>query len=300
MSLRSLPVKYKNLTPEHDLFPAGRETANDKCGALRVERDHAVAECQAAVAERDALRAERDSAIGARQRLLREREALVAELVTLETWLEERDSAIQRLQERVSVLETDLSHAITARDLYQSRARRWFEAAVPKFALSGNKQIRPRQLPRASLRTWIRKLIQRLGRKSNGLVVVADRARAEAQWETAARFYRDALGLLPENWPIWVQFGHALKEAGCLEASEIAYRTALELEGDVADTHLSLGHTLKLQGRVADAAAAYLRALVLDPASQYPAVELAQLGFSPSELQITVPTAAPENPPCKG
>src|SRR5262249_39545436 len=84
---------------------------------------------------------------------------------------------------------------------------------------------------------------------------LADRARDMQQWELAVRLYREALDRNSQNSPIWVQYGHALKESGGLRdpdklaRAEVAYRTALSLDPSAADTYLQLGHILKLQGK---------------------------------------------------
>ena len=97
-------------------------------------------------------------------------------------------------------------------------------------------------------------------------ITLADSARDNGQWEVAARYYRRALDKNPRNPPIWVQYGHAMKEAGHVGEAEIAYRKAVELQPDASDTHVQLGHALKIQGKRAEAADAYRRALALDPA----------------------------------
>jgi glycosyltransferase involved in cell wall biosynthesis len=91
--------------------------------------------------------------------------------------------------------------------------------------------------------------------------------RGVMRWrELAAQIYREALDRNPRNPPLWVQYGHALREAGELRdpdklaQAEIAYRRALSLAPEVADTYLQLGHVLKLQGKIGEARAAYLRA----------------------------------------
>ncbi len=76
------------------------------------------------------------------------------------------------------------------------------------------------------------------------------------QWAIAARYYREALDRNPDNAPIWVQYGHALKEQGLLQPAEEAYRRSLTHDDTLADTHLQLGHVLKLQGRPYEAAEA--------------------------------------------
>jgi glycosyltransferase involved in cell wall biosynthesis len=117
-------------------------------------------------------------------------------------------------------------------------------------------------------------------------VTLADRARDAGQWELAARLYREALDRNPRNPPIWVQYGHALKESGGLRdpdklaQAEIAYRRALSLDPGAADTYVQLGHVLKLQGRTDEATASYLPAIALGSSLDDMAMEFAQLGWS--------------------
>jgi glycosyltransferase involved in cell wall biosynthesis len=119
-------------------------------------------------------------------------------------------------------------------------------------------------------------------------VARGDRARDARDWVTAAYYYRKALDQNPNNPPIWVQYGHALKESGNPSAAEGAYRRSLELDGDVADTHLQLGHALKIQGRKIEASAAYLRALALAPALEDAAAELKALGWTKGRIQLAL------------
>ena len=118
----------------------------------------------------------------------------------------------------------------------------------------------------------------------------ADHARDARQWDLAAQFYRDALDSNPEIAPIWVQYGHALKESGNLQdpdkllEAELAYGRAITLAPGVADHYLQLGHVLKLQARPQQAEAAYLRAYELDPAQEAPLSELSQLGWSSDQI----------------
>lgn len=133
------------------------------------------------------------------------------------------------------------------------------------------------KLPRVDRRPDAKKLLSR-----------ADRARDTRDWASAARYYREALDLQPDNPPGWVQYGHALKESGNLREAENAYRHSLELDADVADTHLQLGHALKIQGRKIDASIAYLRALALDPALDHALFELKGLGWTSGRIQLTL------------
>ena len=116
------------------------------------------------------------------------------------------------------------------------------------------------------------------------VITLADEARDQRQWERAAGYYRVALQRTPQNPPIWVQYGHVLKESGHWTEAEKAYRRAIAYDPGSADAHLQLGHILKLQGKKEEAGSAYLRAVALDRSLNGVSFELAQLGWS--ELQL--------------
>jgi lipopolysaccharide biosynthesis protein/GT2 family glycosyltransferase/tetratricopeptide (TPR) repeat protein len=147
--------------------------------------------------------------------------------------------------------------------------------------------------------------LPRLGfmRRKPSVITLADRARDAGQWELAARLYRKALDRDPHNPPIWVQYGHALKESGELRKpdrlaqAEVAYRRALSLDPGAADTYLQLGHVLKLQGKIEEAQAAYLRAVALDPSMPYPLQELSGLGWSEAQMAELRGLVGPNLPP---
>jgi tetratricopeptide (TPR) repeat protein len=130
--------------------------------------------------------------------------------------------------------------------------------------------------------------LPRVDRQHDAKLSRADRARDSRDWVSAVRYYREALDLQPDNPPVWVQYGHALKESGSIPEAEKAYRTALELDADVADTHLQLGHALKIQGRKIEAGIAYLRAFALDPALDHASFELKSLGWTSGRIQLTL------------
>jgi tetratricopeptide (TPR) repeat protein len=115
-------------------------------------------------------------------------------------------------------------------------------------------------------------------------ITLADRARDAGQWELAGRYYRKALNRNPRNSPIWVQYGHTLKERGHMSDAEGAYRKAIEIDPNSADAHLQLGHILKLQRRRNEALSAYLRALELDPTLRAASLELVALGWTRASL----------------
>lgn len=108
----------------------------------------------------------------------------------------------------------------------------------------------------------------------------ADRARHAGRWELAARLYRKVLDRNPRNPPIWIQYGHALKEHGQLADAESAYRQAIGYGPADAEAYLQLGHVLKLRGKTDQAAAAYLRSLLTESSLHDGALELAKLGWS--------------------
>jgi O-antigen biosynthesis protein len=123
------------------------------------------------------------------------------------------------------------------------------------------------------------------------IITRADRAQSARQWLLAARLYRKALDRNLDNPPIWVHYGHALKESGNLAEAERAYRAALSYGSGVADTQLQLGHVLKLQGKTEEAEAAYLRALALDVSLAAATHELADLGWTQEHLSAATEIA---------
>jgi len=124
--------------------------------------------------------------------------------------------------------------------------------------------------------------IRRTSRRPNP-IILADRARDAQQWDVAIHHYRTALARNPRNPPIWVQYGHALKEGGSHAAAEGAYRRAIADDPAAAAPYLQLGHVLKIQGRHDAAEAAYLRAFALDPMLVQAPEVLGRLGWSAAE-----------------
>lgn len=92
-------------------------------------------------------------------------------------------------------------------------------------------------------------------------VARADRFRAVAAWPQAAQHYRAALNLAPERRPIWVQLGHALKEAGHQGPAFDAYARAAALPGSDGDAPFQLGVLARDLGRSSAAEAAFVQCL---------------------------------------
>jgi tetratricopeptide (TPR) repeat protein len=129
------------------------------------------------------------------------------------------------------------------------------------------------------------------------VITRADRAREAGQWQLAADFYRMALDRNPGNPPIWIQYGHALKECGNQAEAEAAYRTAISYGPEDADAHLQLGHILKIQAKMAQSGAAYRRALQLDSSLGEAARELSELDESDMQPSMELPPAGLAAPP---
>lgn len=125
------------------------------------------------------------------------------------------------------------------------------------------------------------------GRKKGSakLLERASDAMRARDWPEAALLYAEGLVTHPNDVGAWVQYGHALKEAGDRRQAEEAYRRALALDPSLPDTHLQLGHVLKLQGRLDQAAESYAQALSMAPLFAHAARELSLLGWSPSRIQ---------------
>lgn len=100
------------------------------------------------------------------------------------------------------------------------------------------------------------------GTKSD-IVSEGDRHRDNRRWQQAARAYLQHLKANPSDADIWVQYAHAKKELGHLEAAEDAYRKATALRPDDFDAFLHLAHLLKRQKRAAIALEAFRQAQAL-------------------------------------
>jgi glycosyltransferase involved in cell wall biosynthesis len=92
-----------------------------------------------------------------------------------------------------------------------------------------------------------------------------DRLRDDQRWVEAAASYATYLETHADDWPIWVQRGHCLKEAGDLTGGLAAYHQALIHAPNDSDLHLQIGHALKLLAQPKEALDAYRITLALDP-----------------------------------
>lgn len=132
------------------------------------------------------------------------------------------------------------------------------------------------------LRRWVRDVSRRLaGRDVRSERSRGDERRNVGDWTMAAHHYRAYLKRHPRDFGIWVQLGHALKEAKLLDQADAAYRAADKLDPANADLLLSRGHLAKLRGALDDAADLYSRSFALD-SNPDAARELGQLSVRPA------------------
>ncbi|RBP15911.1 tetratricopeptide repeat protein [Roseiarcus fermentans] len=96
-------------------------------------------------------------------------------------------------------------------------------------------------------------------------LAAGDKARDERRWPEAVEAYGKALQSKPGAAPLWMQYGHCLKEAGRIGDAGNAYLEALALEPTNPDTLLHLG---RVKGAMGDAASAvgFLERAVASPA----------------------------------
>ncbi len=93
--------------------------------------------------------------------------------------------------------------------------------------------------------------------------LAGDAARNAQDWHTAAEAYGDYLSRNPNDWAIWVQCGHALREKGDMAGAERAYRRAIEIDQIQADPIFWLGDLMKRLSRREEAIDFYRRSASL-------------------------------------
>jgi SAM-dependent methyltransferase len=118
----------------------------------------------------------------------------------------------------------ELSLLIAERDALSRECARWYDAAI---------SVRAEQILKLPPPTRTRRL-QRLARlfrrdRFTRTAALADRAFRSSAWETAARFYLDALASDPAVPELWLQLGRSLDSAGKSVEAEFAFRRAATL-----------------------------------------------------------------------
>ncbi len=104
-----------------------------------------------------------------------------------------------------------------------------------------------------------------------------DAARDRRDFGMAAKYYRRYLWRRPNDGPLWVQYGHALKEIGRRAEASDAYQRACSLMPFDAELRLQIGHLNKISGQLRAAIASYRHALELDPTLRAAQQELDRL-----------------------
>jgi glycosyltransferase involved in cell wall biosynthesis len=124
-----------------------------------------------------------------------------------------------------------------------------------------------------------------------------DRFRDEKRWREAAEHYREHLKTHADDWPIMVQLGHCMKEAGDSATGLALYRQAEVLAPLDPDIKVQIGHALRLLGRPSEATRSYALALKLDPGCEAAERELvevwARTGLPPPGADAAVMEEAP-------
>lgn len=125
-----------------------------------------------------------------------------------------------------------------------------------------------------------RKVVARIPDHLDFWILLADLEHEEELYAAAIRSYRRALDLFasgrgqrmpciperrgPTEAGVRRAFGGALGVSGALDAAEVEFRRALELEPS-AESHVALGEVLESTGRLREARTCFLRALRLSP-----------------------------------
>lgn len=102
--------------------------------------------------------------------------------------------------------------------------------------------------------------------RANKCIDAGDVARKDREWEKAAAHYRRAVTIQPRRRPIWIQLGHAEKEAGRPLAALKAYARASQLPGEDGEAALHLGLQAKALGLFAQAKVSFEKSYRENPA----------------------------------
>ena len=90
--------------------------------------------------------------------------------------------------------------------------------------------------------TWLDKFKINSPRKMRA---AGDRSQREQNWSKSVQYYQKYLDRRPNDNPIWVQLGHALKELKRFDEAETAYRRALQASPNDDDALLHLATLLR-------------------------------------------------------
>lgn len=112
-------------------------------------------------------------------------------------------------------------------------------------------------------------------RSTQDLKRQAEKARTQRDWALDVLYRRQICAMEPAKPGVWIQYGHALKEAGFHARAAEAYAKARELDGNSAEAALQLGHLAKIRGDFDTAAREFEAAAALGhPAADEIALQL--------------------------
>lgn len=152
------------------------------------------------------------------------------------------------------------------------------------------------------MRRWLKMLYRRRNSvpsplSPNHYRILGDSARDRKEWDAASRHYAFHLEFNRQDFDIWVQFGHALKEQGLLDQAGLAYQQASLLNEGDADLWLNRGHLEKLRGDFRSARECYTRSYALSRSAEV-AIELNALDVvSPQTSETGAPTRSETGDP---
>ena len=130
----------------------------------------------------------------------------------------------------------------------------------------------------------------------SGAIAVADGARDAKQWDIAARHYRKALDRNPRNWPIWVQYGHALKEFSRHAEAEAAYRQALAYNPRAAELAPPARTRAQNPGQVRGGTRCLCPCFRARPVAASPTAGTREFTWSEAEIVELLRQAVPRSP----
>lgn len=104
------------------------------------------------------------------------------------------------------------------------------------------------------MKRWLKRLFKALNGETKAPQIkglhrnLGDAARGRGDWDAAGRHYAFHLEETPQDFDIWVQLGHALKEKSLFDQADLAYAQAARLNGADADPALNRAHMAKGRG----------------------------------------------------
>jgi hypothetical protein len=141
--------------------------------------------------------------------LMPEHETLRKESSALQSRLAEEAASCSAVKRERDALMAELNRTAAA-------SAKWFQAVI-----TVGTDDNPAARVQLGHHSWLQKVAERFkgNPRRSAAMALANQARDAREWELAVRYYRDALNLKPDKPGIWVQYGHALKEAGKVSES---------------------------------------------------------------------------------